>query len=96
MGQHDDDIIELRETVTPRASREVKPEHLGVWRPHYTPTTAEFKNLDRKINRKLDIFVVFILSLDFVLQGLDHTNTQFAANNSCKHHPKPTLYMQVY
>jgi hypothetical protein len=84
MGQHDDDTVELRETVT-LGPREARPGHVGAWRPHYRPATKELKSLDRLINRKLDVFVVVVLVVDFVLQGLDKTNAQFAAENSCKY-----------
>jgi hypothetical protein len=85
MGHNDDDVIELRETITSRPSRDVSPGlPTKAWRPHYRPGTEKLRMLDRKINRKFDLFVVVILAVDFVLQGLDKTNVHYAAENSCK------------
>ena len=83
MGQDDDEIqmIELRSRVT---SIEVKPGQIGAWRPYYQPATEEEKLLDRSVNRKLDMFVVFVLAVDFILQGIDKTNAGYAADNSCR------------
>jgi MFS family permease len=91
MGQHDDEIemIELRQMAP--SARESKQGPLGAWRPRYQPLTREQKQLDQSINRKFDLFVVFVLSVDFILQGVDKGNAAHAANNTCKaNHPQRT------
>ncbi|KAJ5611114.1 hypothetical protein N7510_007833 [Penicillium lagena] len=49
---------------------------------HYKPQTEEQRALDRKINLKLDIFVVAILSAGFILCGIDKTNIGFIATST--------------
>ena len=85
MGQNDDTIIELRETVTARTSGEIKQDTFGARRPHYRPGTDQLKRLDRSINRKFDVFVVFVLAVDFILQGIDKNNAKQAADTSCEY-----------
>jgi hypothetical protein len=55
---------------------------LGTLRTHYEPVNEEQKLLDNKINRKLDIFLVGVLALDFMVQGIDRTDVGFAAASS--------------
>jgi hypothetical protein len=74
-------MIEMQSRAT---SEEVKPGRIGAHRPHYQPDTDVQRQLDRSINRKFDIFVVFVLAVDFVLQGIDKTSAGYAAENSCK------------
>jgi hypothetical protein len=39
----------------------------------YEPKTEEERQLDRRVNLKLDISVVLILAIDFILCGIDKT-----------------------
>ncbi|KAF1814247.1 MFS general substrate transporter [Eremomyces bilateralis CBS 781.70] len=49
---------------------------------HYEPTTNEERELDRTINLKLDLVVVLILSINFILCGIDKTNIGFVATTN--------------
>ncbi|KAJ5991681.1 hypothetical protein N7451_007405 [Penicillium sp. IBT 35674x] len=49
---------------------------------HYLPSTEEEKALDRRINLKLDFCIIFILSLGFILLGIDKTNVGYVATSS--------------
>ncbi|KAJ5558736.1 hypothetical protein N7461_002708 [Penicillium sp. DV-2018c] len=50
--------------------------------PQYVPFTEEEKALDRRVNLKLDIFVIIILSLGFILLGIDKTNVGYVATSN--------------
>ncbi|KAI1851512.1 hypothetical protein JX266_002974 [Neoarthrinium moseri] len=49
---------------------------------HYRPQTDEERYIDRRVNFKLDLFVVVILSLEFIFCGIDKTNIGFVATSS--------------
>ncbi|KAK3315610.1 major facilitator superfamily domain-containing protein [Apodospora peruviana] len=49
---------------------------------HYTAVTEEEKNLDKKINRKLDFSVLLVLAIGFILCGIDKTNVGFVATTT--------------
>jgi hypothetical protein len=55
---------------------------LATARTHYEPANQEQVLLDKRINRKLDIFLVGVLAFDFMVQGIDRTNVGFAAASS--------------
>jgi hypothetical protein len=68
---------ELTESLS---KAEVVP--LATARTHYAPVNEEQRQLDSKINRKMDIFLVGVLAFDFMVQGIDRTNAGFAAASS--------------
>jgi hypothetical protein len=41
---------------------------------HYRPQNDEEKKLDKKVNFKLDLFVLTVLALEFIFCGIDKTN----------------------
>jgi MFS family permease len=49
---------------------------------HYEPSTAAAKDLDRKVNLKLDFIIVSVLAIDFILCGIDKTNIGYAATTN--------------
>ncbi|KAI4603060.1 hypothetical protein KJ359_005850 [Pestalotiopsis sp. 9143b] len=58
-------------------------ESLTQQRPvHYVPRNEEERRLDKRVNFKLDIFVVTILALEFIFCGIDKTNIGFVATSS--------------
>jgi hypothetical protein len=48
----------------------------------YEPQTDEARTLDKRVNLKLDVFVVLILAIDFILCGIDKTNIGYVATTS--------------
>ncbi|KAG7292158.1 hypothetical protein NEMBOFW57_002193 [Staphylotrichum longicolle] len=49
---------------------------------HYTPESEAEKALDKRINWKLDLTVLLVLSISFILCGIDKTNVGFVATSS--------------
>ncbi|KAK7926593.1 transporter [Apiospora marii] len=49
---------------------------------HYVPVTDEEKALNKRVNRKLDCFVLSLLALEFIFCGIDKTNVGFVATSS--------------
>ncbi|KAF9884622.1 hypothetical protein FE257_001444 [Aspergillus nanangensis] len=50
--------------------------------PYYAAVTDEEKALDRRVNLKLDVFLLAILAVGFILLGIDKTNVGFVATSS--------------
>ncbi|KAK6196498.1 hypothetical protein LQW54_011491 [Pestalotiopsis sp. IQ-011] len=58
-------------------------ESLTQQRPvHYVPQNDEERRLDKRVNLKLDLFVVTIRALEFIFCGIDKTNIGFVATSS--------------
>ncbi|KAK8867381.1 hypothetical protein PGQ11_005959 [Apiospora arundinis] len=49
---------------------------------HYVPVTDEEKALNKRVNRKLDYFVLSLLAIEFIFCGIDKTNVGFVATSS--------------
>ncbi|KAI9370217.1 major facilitator superfamily domain-containing protein [Aspergillus egyptiacus] len=49
---------------------------------HYKPMTEAEKALDRRVNLKLDFTLLLILSIGFILLGIDKTNVGFVATST--------------
>ncbi|KAK7955711.1 MFS general substrate transporter [Apiospora aurea] len=49
---------------------------------HYVPVTDEEKALNKRVNRRLDCFVLSLLALGFIFCGIDKTNIGFVATSS--------------
>ncbi|KAF2673481.1 MFS general substrate transporter [Microthyrium microscopicum] len=54
----------------------------GPQRVHYQPENEEEARLDKSINFKCDFFIVLVLAIDFLFQGIDKTNVGFAQASS--------------
>ncbi|KAF7532239.1 hypothetical protein G7054_g8140 [Neopestalotiopsis clavispora] len=58
-------------------------ESLTQQRPvHYVPRSEDERRMDKRVNLKLDLFVVSILALEFIFCGIDKTNIGFVATSS--------------
>ncbi|KAK4150819.1 allantoate transport protein [Chaetomidium leptoderma] len=49
---------------------------------HYAPVNEEEKELDKRVNLKLDFTVLLVLAISFILCGIDKTNIGFVATSS--------------
>jgi hypothetical protein len=61
-------------------------EHVATGNDHfiqgYEPKTEEAKQLDKRVNLRLDFIVVLVLAIDFILCGIDKTNIGYVATTS--------------
>ncbi|KAK8104982.1 transporter [Apiospora kogelbergensis] len=79
----------MERTIVP-AKGELDSKHLEIVldetarsvQTHYVPVTDEEKALNKRVNRKLDCFVLSLLALEFIFCGIDKTNVGFAATSS--------------
>ncbi|KAK8043145.1 MFS general substrate transporter [Apiospora phragmitis] len=79
----------MERTIAPGKS-ELGAQHLEIVldetargvQSHYVPVTDEEKALNKRVNRKLDCFVLSLLALEFTFCGIDKTNIGFVATSS--------------
>ncbi|KAH8653867.1 major facilitator superfamily domain-containing protein [Xylariales sp. PMI_506] len=74
--------MEQTEKETPKHIESIQDGFAMGTPVHYLPQSEEDKRLDKKVNFKLDLFVVTLLAIQFIFCGIDKTNIGFVATSS--------------
>ncbi|KAL4898077.1 major facilitator superfamily domain-containing protein [Aspergillus ambiguus] len=77
-----DTVTTTRDKPSPSEVEDAKEEQIVSSVPYYSAATDEEKALDRRVNLKVDIFLLSILAIGFILLGIDKTNVGYVATST--------------